>query len=337
MAAVGLGRGPADRRAAHAAVLLLAGLVAVPGGAARRGTRALGSLTACLDRALRIIGGAPAYLLTDNAKTVTVEHVAGIPVRHPDMVALGRHYGCTVQTCRPFDPESKGGTEATVKIAKADLVPAEANLREEYASFAELEADCEAWCERVNGRVHRESAAVPAQRLAAERAHLHPLPAEPYVLALGEERLVNEDQTVRFGSVRYSTPPGHAGQPGVVPGARQRAGHRGPRRQRRPGRDRPPPPVHARAIRGSATSTTRIIRAGTGRGSPGPRPRTAAEVAFLGLGEGAARWLTEAAAAGAQRVRSKMARAVELAAVVGAAPRRPGPGAGGDHRPVRRR
>jgi hypothetical protein len=73
--------------------------------------QSLGSLTACLDRALRVIGGAPAYLLTDNAKTVTLEHVAGIPVRHPDMVALGRHYGCTVQTCRPFDPESKGGTE----------------------------------------------------------------------------------------------------------------------------------------------------------------------------------------------------------------------------------
>ena len=42
-------------------------------------------------------------------------------------------------------------------------------------------------------------------------------------------------------------------------------------------------------------------------------------MAFLGLGEGAARWLIEAGAAGAQRVRSKMARAVELAAVVGAA------------------
>jgi transposase len=101
--------------------------------------QSLGSLTACLDRALRVIGGAPAYLLTDNAKTVTVEHVAGIPVRHPDMVALGRHYGCTVQTCRPFDPESKGGTEATVKIAKADLVPALVNLAAEYASFAQLE------------------------------------------------------------------------------------------------------------------------------------------------------------------------------------------------------
>ena len=53
-----------------------------------------GTLTWCLDQALRAAGGAPTYLLTDNAKTVTVDHVAGIPVRHPEMVALGRHYGC---------------------------------------------------------------------------------------------------------------------------------------------------------------------------------------------------------------------------------------------------
>jgi hypothetical protein len=50
---------------------------------------------------------------------------------------------------------------------------------------------------------------------------------------------------------------------------------------------------------------------------PKPRPRTPQEVAFLGLGAGAHRWLVEAAAAGTQRVRSKMATAVELAAVVG--------------------
>jgi hypothetical protein len=51
---------------------------------------------------------------------------------------------------------------------------------------------------------------------------------------------------------------------------------------------------------------------------PRPRPRTPAEVAFLALGEGAHRWLVEAAAGGVTRVRSKMARAVELAAIVGA-------------------
>jgi hypothetical protein len=233
------------------------------------------------------------------------------------MVALGRHYGCTVQTCRPFDPESKGGTEATVKIAKWDLVPAVANLREQYASFGELETACTEFSDRVNGRVHRESAAVPAQRLAAERAHLHPLPAEPYVLALGEERLVNDDQTVRFGSVRYSTPSGHVGQrvwcrvhgAELVIVARSGAGLAEIARHRL-----------------STPGSPRIADehypghpGGNGPRQPRPRPRTAGEVAFLDLGEGAARWLTEAAAAGTQRVRSKMARAVELAAVVGAA------------------
>ena len=92
----------------------------------------MGTLVSCVDATLRRVGGAPTYLLTDNAKTVTVEHVAGIAVRHPMMVALGRHYGCTVESCEPFDPESKGGVEATVKIAKADLVPTGANLLPDY-------------------------------------------------------------------------------------------------------------------------------------------------------------------------------------------------------------
>jgi hypothetical protein len=54
-----------------------------------------------------------------------------------------------------------------------------------------------------------------------------------------------------------------------------------------------------------------------------PRPpkvvaRNEAEVVFLNLGEGAHQWLVEAAAVGAQRIRSKMARAVEMATIMGA-------------------
>ena len=199
----------------------------------------------CIDQALRAVGGAPTYLLTDNARTVTIGHVAGIPVRHPEMVALGRHYGCKVETCVPFDPESKGGVEATVKIAKADLVPSDANLLPAYGSFAELEGACREFCGRVNARVHRESAAVPADRLAAEREMLHPLPDEPYALALGEERLVGDDQTIRFGSVRYSTPPGHAGTRVWCRAAGEELVITGrPHRPRR-GRDHPAPSVGA--------------------------------------------------------------------------------------------
>jgi hypothetical protein len=51
-----------------------------------------------------------------------------------------------------------------------------------------------------------------------------------------------------------------------------------------------------------------------------PRARTQAEAAFLAIGDGAGRWLAEAAGVGASRVRAKMAEAVTLAKLHGADP-----------------
>jgi hypothetical protein len=122
------------------------------------------SVWAAVDVALRRAGGVPAYLLTGNEKTVTMEHVAGVPVRNRGAVEFSRHYGLTVATCVPYDPASKGGSESTVKIAKADLVPAGANLLPAYASFAELEAAC-ARCSAGGSTPGRTaSPAVPRQR-----------------------------------------------------------------------------------------------------------------------------------------------------------------------------
>jgi transposase len=276
----------------------------------------LGTLVSCVDATLRRIGGAPTYLLGDNAKTVTVEHVAGVAVRHPVIVAAGRHYGCKVETCEPFDPETKGGVEATVKIAKADLVPTSANLRSQYASFAELAAACDEWCDHVNARAHRETGVPPVERLAVEREQLHVLPADPHVAALGEERLVNDDQTVRFGSVRYSTPPGHVGSRvwcrivGDELSIVAMTAH-GTREIARHGLSTP---GHPRVLDEHYPHHP----GGNGPRPPRPRARTRQEAAFLALGDGAHDWLVEAAASGATRVRAKMARAVELAAIVGA-------------------
>ncbi len=88
------------------------------------------SVFAALDRCFRLIGGAPTYVLTDNEKTVTVSHVAGVPVRNQATVAFARHYGVEVLTCQPADPAAKGGVENAVKLAKADLVPKDTNLRD---------------------------------------------------------------------------------------------------------------------------------------------------------------------------------------------------------------
>jgi hypothetical protein len=59
-------------------------------------------------------------------------------------------------------------------------------------------------------------------------------------------------------------------------------------------------------------------RAPRARSSVAPRAQSAEEAAFLEVGEGAARWLTRAAAVGAQRVRRKLAEAVDLAKLHGA-------------------
>lgn len=275
----------------------------------------LPTLVACLDTTLRRIGGAPTYVLTDNPKTVTIEHVAGVAIRHPDIVAAARHYGCKVETCEPFDPQSKGGVEATVKIAKADLVPTAANLAADYQSFTELADACFDWCQRVNARMHRETRAVPVERLAVERAQLHVLPAHPHVIALGEERLVNDDQTVSFGSVRYSTPPGHVGAKvwcrvagdELVVTARTGEGLAEIARHRlsTPGNPSIADEHYPHHPGGNLPRQPRL------------RPRSTDEIAFLELGEGARRWLIEAGAAGATKVRSKMRRAVELAAILG--------------------
>lgn len=275
--------------------------------------RTLPSLLGCLDATLRRIGGAPTYALTDNEKTVTVEHIARVPVRHPDVVTAGRHYGMTIRTCMPADPQTKGGSEATVRIAKADLVPTDTNLGEGYGDFAELEAACRAFCERVNTRPHRATGRAPAEMLAEETTRLHTLPVAAVTTAFGETRRVGWDATISVGGVRYSVPcelvdqrvwARLAGDELVVTvvdtdGPREVARHRRGRRGTPQIRDEHYPDTHPsrRTVPGDRT----------------PRAGSASEEAFLAIGPGAGDWLTEAAAAGTSRMRSKMAEAVSLA------------------------
>lgn len=268
------------------------------------------SVVAAVDAALRRLGGCPTYLLTDNEKTVTVEHVAGVPVRNPATVQFARHYGLTVATCVPADPASKGGSEATVRVAKADLVPTEANLLDDYASFGELEAACAAFCAQVNARAHGVTGRAPVEMLAEERGRLHPLPATPFTAAFGVTRRVGQTTPlVAFERAQYSVPHTLAGQIVWV----RRHGdeivvvHVG---------DAGPVEVARHAV--TTPGTPRLDDAHFPPAPEGalhrtPKPKTTTDAAFLAIGDGAQLWLVEAAAAGTGRIRAKMAEAVELA------------------------
>lgn len=276
--------------------------------------KTLPSVIACIDAALRRFGGVPTYALTDNEKTVTTAHVARIPIRNPEMVSAARHYGLTVATCVVADPESKGGSEATVRIAKADLVPTEANLLPAYPSFAAMEQACEAFCHDVNDRVHRSTRRVPAEMVAEERRRLHRLPTTPYTATFGVTRTVGiTTPVIAHEGGEYSVPHRlrgevvwvrahgddivvtHVGPAGAVEVARHE-------------RTTPGNPRHVDEHFGPTPE---------GPLNRTPRARSAAEAAFLAIGAGASLWLTEAGAAGVARPRPKMADAVALAALHG--------------------
>ncbi len=269
---------------------------------------------AALDGTLRRLGGAPTYVLTDNEKTVTVEHIAGMAVRNSQVVNWARYYGVTVHTCEPADPATKGGSESTVKIAKADLVPTDTNLLAEYGSFAELEQACEVFCEMVNARVHRVTRRAPVEMLAQEQAQLHPVPAVPHTVAFGLARTVAaRTPMVALDHGQYSVPHQLLGQQVWV-----RVHGQGNDEQVIIVHVGPAGPVevarHRRATPGSPkTLDAHFPPQPAGALDRRPRAKNAQEAEFLALGGGARLWLTEAAAAGSTKMRVKMAQAVALA------------------------
>jgi hypothetical protein len=241
--------------------------------------------------------------------------VCGIAVRNATIVEVSRHYGLTIATCAPADPQSKGGVEATVKLAKADLVPTDHNLRDDYPDWQALELACQQFMADVNTRSHRVTRQPPLQLLAAEHEHLHRLPRQPHTLCFGQTRKVDRQATVSVGEAIYSVPHALIGERVWVRADSEHLvvvhvdGIEGPREVARhqlttPGRPSiddahyPPRPAGALDRR--------------------PRARSAEEREFLAIGDGAERWLKRAAAEGTQRIRRKMAEAVDLAKLHGA-------------------
>jgi hypothetical protein len=276
--------------------------------------KTLPTVIACIDTTLRRFGGCPTYALSDNEKTLTTEHVAGVAIRNPAMVAAGRYYGLTLKTCMPADPASKGGSESTVRVAKADLVSTDTNLLPAYEDFAGLEAGCWSFCEEINARPHRVTRRPPVEMLAEERTRLHPLPEHPYTVAFGVSRTVDAKMAmIEFETGSYSCPEALAGQPVWVRshGDDIVVVHVGPLGPTEVARHRRTTPGNPRVddSHGPDRRSDPLQRI--------PKGRNPEELAFLALGCGAAEWLMAAGEAGVSRVRAKMAIAVDLSKIVG--------------------
>jgi hypothetical protein len=135
--------------------------------------------------------------------------VAGLVVPTPAYVRFATHYGFRPDFCEGADPESKGLAENLVGYVKSDL------MIPEELSVADLPRANElglSWCDGVNGALHSEICAVPAERLVKELEVMGTLPALRASMAKLVVRKVDRLSCVRFGSARYSVPTVHIGR-----------------------------------------------------------------------------------------------------------------------------
>jgi transposase len=266
-----------------------------------RATTTLGMLAECFE----VLGGVPGKVLADRMGCLKGGVVANVVVPTAEYVRFAGHYGFRPDFCEAADPESKGIVENLVGYAKADLMIPQAP----FAGLAAANAAAAAWCAEVNGAVHSEICAVPAERLVTERELLAPLPSLRASTGRVVTRKVDRLSCVRFGSARYSVP---ARLIGENVGLRIDDGR-----------------LLVVAGTGEVAAEHLLVAPGEASvhdehyGGPRPaprravRPKTAAEKEFCTLGPVAEAFITGAAAAGSTRLGSDLTELNTLRAAHG--------------------
>jgi hypothetical protein len=260
---------------------------------------------AMLAECFETLGGVPGKVLADRMGCLKGGVVANVVVPTAEYVRFAGHYGFRPDFCEAADPESKGIVENLVGYAKADLMVAQAP----FGDLTAANAAARAWCAEVNGVVHSEICAVPAERMLTERELLGPLPSLRASIGRQVLRKVDRLSCVRFASARYSVPTRLIGTEVrlrtdgrllvIMTGAGQVVAE------------------HTLVAPGEAS--VRDEHYGGPRPAPrrAVRPKTAAEKQFCALGAVAEAFITGAAAAGSTRLPAELTELNTLRAAHG--------------------
>jgi transposase len=105
------------------------------------------------------------------------------------------------------DPESKGALERSHRFMRTNFEPGRA-----FANELDYQLQLDAWCERVNARIHRTLRCRPVDRLALERERMRSLPARPPDADRRFVIRVPRQPYLRFDTNDYSLDPRLAGR-----------------------------------------------------------------------------------------------------------------------------
>lgn len=158
------------------------------------------TLIRCLMEAFEYFGGLTKIALTDRMKSVLLEMEENKPRWNPRFADFMVSIAVAARVCKPYTPQTKGKVERTVSYVKQSLWAGVI-----FTDLDDLNLQAHAWCERINGRVHRTTHARPIDRLAEEQ--LRSLPeAFAWERFATEDRKVTWDGYVSYDGVLYGLP-----------------------------------------------------------------------------------------------------------------------------------
>ncbi len=105
------------------------------------------------------------------------------------------------------DPQAKGLLERSHRFMRTNFEPGRI-----FANHHDFQDQFDTWARKANGRVHRTTRAVPAERLTEERLRMRPLPAAMPDLDRREVIRVPAQPLVRIDRNDYSIDPAFAGR-----------------------------------------------------------------------------------------------------------------------------
>jgi transposase len=154
-----------------------------------------------LGRCLERIGALPQKLVWDREAAIGA---GGRPT--DEFAAFCGRVGVGWIILEQGDAQAKGALERSHRFMRTNFLPGR-----RFANHLDFQVQLDGWCEKANGRVHRTTREVPAERLVAERERMRPLPAIPDV----DRRFVirvPQQPYLRFNRNDYSIDPRFAGR-----------------------------------------------------------------------------------------------------------------------------
>jgi transposase len=132
---------------------------------------------------------------------------AGRPELTRECQAFRGTIGAAVLVCKPADPEAKGLIERCHDYLERSFLPGRA-----FAGPADFNGQLQRWLAVVNTRIRRALGCAPADRIAADRAAMLPLPPVAPVTGWRYSARLARDHYIRLDSNDYSVHPSVIGR-----------------------------------------------------------------------------------------------------------------------------